>query len=115
MRALFIYFALVLGSGAVCAQDLPVKMGLCEITSATTNPFGKTNTTTSSICVTPSSWQRMLFDSSKPRETCKIETKKIENGVHVNSIRTVAPGISGRPELTPHLDICTEEGEGWIT
>lgn len=97
MRTLFLTFAFVIGfigCGVVSAQDLPVKMGLWEFTSATTNPFGKTNTTTSTSCITPASWQRMLVDSSKPRENCKIDTKKIENGYTVNSTCTVAPGIT---------------------
>jgi hypothetical protein len=94
MRSIGITVVVAIGSATLLAQSAPIKMGLWEKTIVTSNGEGLPNTMKAKSCITPSAWQEMVANQSKPHEGCTMNTVKNANGYTFNGTCNIPHGSS---------------------
>jgi hypothetical protein len=94
MRSIGITVVVAIGSATLLAQSAPIKMGLWEKTIVTSNGEGSPSTMKAKSCITPSAWQEMVANQSKPHEGCTMNTVKNANGYTFNGTCNIPHGSS---------------------
>lgn len=85
MRSIWRWSLVVVGSTAMLAQGVPIKMGLWESASVIDNGDGSPDTAKVKTCITAADWEKMLKGPPQAQQGCTQNVVKTARGYTIDA------------------------------